>query len=165
MSAISANHSLVSDAFGSRCSARRVYTALAFCASKTPSHSAPLSPSDYAFQRDLRRYLFHLRPIPRLLYLWSKLTKPTVLHQPGLRAPLTRRRVPNHKTLETTRINLEKKKWNKKNKGTKKSSARRKGMCWGSSYCSHGEALAMLFIHYEWSSAPAEKGETTRLWA
>lgn len=45
--------------------------------------------------------------------------------------------------------------WRKRNKkknkkqGNKKSWARRKGMCWGSSYCSHGEALAMLFIHCE----------------
>lgn len=53
---------------------------------------------------------------------------------------------------ETTRIN-SKAQW------------RRKGVCSGPSYCSYSEALAMPFIHYEWSAAQAEKGETTRLWA
>lgn len=50
MSAISANHSLVSDAFGSRCSARRVYTPLALFSRFQKNALAQRSPLSIALR-------------------------------------------------------------------------------------------------------------------
>lgn len=68
-----------------------------------------------ASQRDLRRYLFHLRPIPRLRYLWKKINKTHCAPSTGAKSA----GVPNHKTLGT-RINKEKKNLIKKQGKEKK---------------------------------------------